>query len=251
MNKDITIKSNVHRCHTWPLLAEEHDLDEVTEDFNDEIATKIIGYNDKYKQDYFSSIDFVTNYKLPPNISINLKLVPGCKLCHIDQSIFPIKLHYLLLKGLCCIKTIQYYLFSIGILYKSWYFKHHLKHINIIDTNKQPKPNISKSDTEILNGLILQILDEIGTAKDLGNVDARNLYSMREQVLKILNAKNNLKATDVALNNSISFTNILKLYKTGTININSKSSDKVIDSETKSSDKVIDSETKSSKEKEE
>lgn len=192
-NLDVIKKQvNCKRSWDWPQLAEETNDNNESEIFPDILLRRLFEEADDkkiYINDSELSIKFFDTLTLPENKKIKLTNTPGCLVCH--STLIPDNVHYSMITGLCDIKTVQYYLFSKGILWRSWYIKQHLKHINIKQLSvKEIKPI---SDIEIINEQILDLrrrinelesLDESGNKNELNNL-RRQLKDFLEMKLKI------------------------------------------------------------------
>ncbi|MFW6046735.1 MAG: hypothetical protein ACOCP4_02975 [Candidatus Woesearchaeota archaeon] len=189
----------MHRCRDFPDLAEEHNLDNSSELFREEMFARILSSDEIYSHDYESSLEFIQNLQIPQGQEVKLVKQPGCRLCHSD--IIEDKIHYALLKGRCDIKTVQYYLFSKGIFFKEWFIKDHLKHINIY-YREDVEVYKNKNSLDVINEEITEIKKEIEEAKKLGSTNYRRLSALRNQLKEYINAKSYYELGNEETNNN-------------------------------------------------
>jgi len=204
MNKKIIkYNSKVHRCWDWPEPGEKRNNEKSSEYFPDKLFIDIIDYDEKYKFDSKSSIKFINELIIPEDQEVKLKNTPGCLICHND--FIDSKVNYSMIKGLCDMKTIQYYLFDKGILFREWYLKAHLKHIWINKIEKIVEKEKNYSDTEIIQHNINQLVNEIKELDKLGGSDKNNnLIQMRKDLKEWMQLRSNLDLATVEKDNIIS-----------------------------------------------
>jgi len=211
------------RCHTtrsWPESVETRNNSKETEEFNESMLPQLFEYDENYKLDYLSSIDFITNLNIPNDREVHLTNSKGCLICHSD--LINDSLHYPMIKGLCDLKTIQYYLFSRGIWFRVWYIKAHLKHINI-KTIKTNEVKVIESDAKIIENQMMQINSELERYNNLGGIENdKTVLTLRKQLLDLLQLKSNLDVNSETKNNMMNFNDFMNKIKSN------KSSENVI-----------------------
>lgn len=212
VKKESTIEQKVHRCMSWPFLAEERDLDEKTgELLHDSILIELLKYGKDtsidYAYNYESSVNFVKNFKIPSNIKVIVNNAAGCVVCY--HALIPLEVHYLMIKGYCDLKTIQYYLFNKGIFYKSWYLKKHLKHIKVIPFTEPVDLSTLPDDNTIIRYQINSLIMQIKKLEELDEVGNDNLLlNCRSQLTHLIESKSKLidESNDEIEKIEISFT---------------------------------------------
>jgi hypothetical protein len=212
-NLEIIIpKSN--RCWDWPEKAEDRNILKDSEFFPDKMFEQILDFDEKYLLDYNHSIDFINNLEVPANEITNLTNKPGCLIC--GNKFIPLRIHYAMIRSLCDIKTVQYYLFSKGIFYREWYLKSHLNHI-FVNTILEPEVLIQKGEKEIIQSNINDILGEIEQYKKIGGVKNNGIViNLRKDLKEWMQLKSNLDVVENEKTNIVTFNEL----KTKMFNVN-------------------------------